>query len=216
MKTIIRSVCLLLLLLGLASALTACVTPSVGEEEGIETASSTELPNAADDGYRLKLQYYEEQNRKLQEEILSLKTQLYTQRVEYESKLEAMAGASAGDESDFLYALREGLATVTGYIGHAKEVVIPASLGGCPVVAIADSAFADNTTLLSVVVPEGVTTVGWFAFSGCIALQSVTLSADVTAIGYGAFDRCPAALTVIAPAGSYAQSYAASYGIGTK
>ena len=41
-----------------------------------------------------------------------------------------------------------------------------------------------------VVIPEGVTSIGSSAFSGCSSLTSVTIPASVTSIGYRAFSNC--------------------------
>ena len=43
-----------------------------------------------------------------------------------------------------------------------------------------------------VVIPEGVTSIGSGAFSGCSSLTSVTIPASVTSIGYETFSNCKA------------------------
>lgn len=116
-------------------------------------------------------------------------------------------------ESLYRYTLSDGYATVTSYLGTEETVLIPATLGGCPVVAIGEEAFK-NGTPAAVVIPDGVRRVDWFAFGGCYRLASVTLPASVVAIGYGAFDLCAPTLTFVCPEGSYAAGYAESYGIG--
>ena len=84
------------------------------------------------------------------------------------------------------------------------------------VVAIADRAFENRTKLTSVVLPSGVETVGWFAFSGCVALSEVTIPDSVRSISYGAFLNCNASMTICCSANSYAERYAQSYGIKVK
>ena len=118
-----------------------------------------------------------------------------------------------GTDALYRYTVSEdGMATVTGYVGTEKTVVIPATLGGCPVVAIGEEAFK-NGTPAAVVIPEGVRRVDWFAFGGCYRLSSVTVPETVVAIGYGAFDLCSPALCFICTENSYAAGYAKSYGI---
>ena len=39
-------------------------------------------------------------------------------------------------------------------------------------------------------IPEGVTSIGWSAFSGCSSLTAITIPESVTSIGYGAFMSC--------------------------
>ena len=166
-----------------------------------------------------RIEYYEGLVGELQQEILNLKTTIYTNKVEYEAELEALRGNGASEsiptESLFEYIQTDGKATLTAYRGNAAEVRIPATLDGYPVVAIADKAFENNTALSSVVIPSGVKEIGWFAFSGCVFLTDVTLPASLQSVEYGAFENCSAALTVRCPVGSYAQVYARSYGFRT-
>lgn len=58
------------------------------------------------------------------------------------------------------------------------------------VTRIGDYAFYDCTALTSVEIPEGVTQIGESAFSCCQSLESVTIPGSVTEIGEGAFESC--------------------------
>ena len=58
------------------------------------------------------------------------------------------------------------------------------------VTRIGDYAFYDCTALTSVEIPEGVTLIGESAFSCCQSLESVTIPGSVTEIGEGAFESC--------------------------
>jgi len=51
------------------------------------------------------------------------------------------------------------------------------------------------------VIPAGVTSIGYEAFSGCSGLTSVEIPASVTSIGVGAFSRCSGLSSVEIPAG---------------
>jgi len=86
-------------------------------------------------------------------------------------------------ESDFIFS--QG--TITGYKGLGGVVDIPSTIHGKPVVAIGDSAFKDNTTITSVVIPRSITTIGYFAFQGDTALTSVSIGQRVASIGGNAF-----------------------------
>lgn len=139
-----------------------------------------------------------------------------TKLAELESK---QSGATplnpSAPESLYRYTLSDnGYATVTSYLGSEETVVIPSSLGGCPVIAIGEEAFR-NGSAVSVVIPSGVRRVDWFAFEGCYRLSSVTLPDSVVAIEYGAFDLCAPTLTFTCSENSYAAGYAQSYGIAT-
>ena len=139
-----------------------------------------------------------------------------TKLAELESKQnDAALPNPPAPESLYHYTLSDnGYATVTSYLGSEETVVIPSSLGGCPVIAIGEEAFR-NGSAVSVVIPSGVRRVDWFAFDGCYRLSSVTLPDSVVSIGYGAFDLCAPSLTFTCSENSYAAGYAQSYGIAT-
>ena len=71
------------------------------------------------------------------------------------------------------------------YIGEETDVVIPADVN-----EIGEYAFSD-TTVESVWIPEGVTSIKDGAFSNCIHLKTVMISNSVGWIGTSAFEDCP-------------------------
>ena len=112
----------------------------------------------------------------------------------------------------FLYTVNDGKATITGYTGTESRLVIPAAIDGYAVHDIADGAFSSKT-LKSVTVSNGVCRIDWFAFRDCINLESITLPSSVTSIGYAAFPDASSQFTVYCHSGSFAESYAKSYGL---
>lgn len=88
-------------------------------------------------------------------------------------------------------------------IGTAKGtvIVIPAEYNDLPVTEIRNNAFQYNETVTSVVISEGVSTVGSGAFRGCSALESIVIAKSVTSIGSSAFRYCDS-LTAVYYAGS--------------
>ena len=66
---------------------------------------------------------------------------------------------------------------------------------------LTDNAFMYCSSLTSVTLPAGVTSIGKYAFSGCSSLTSVTLPAGVTSIGVAAFERCSSLTSITLPAG---------------
>jgi hypothetical protein len=80
-------------------------------------------------------------------------------------------------------------ATVIGYNGGDKRVVIPERLYDLPVTGIGTRAF-ENRGLSGVTIPGSVTSIGWAAFAGN-HLTAVTIPGSVTAIGEYAFHGNP-------------------------
>lgn len=80
-----------------------------------------------------------------------------------------------------------GYATVTGYSGYCGgSLEIPSELGGYPVKYIADNAFKGKNYLTEVIIPEGVVSIGSYAFSGT-GLKKLVLPESLTGIGSYAF-----------------------------
>ena len=102
----------------------------------------------------------------------------------------------------------EGVLTITGtgemynYRGRpspwslyrTKQVII-----GDGVTTIGDYAFSGYSSLTSVTIPNSVTTIGEGAFSHCKALASVTIGNSVTTIGVYAFSNCSSLTSVTIP-----------------
>ena len=56
--------------------------------------------------------------------------------------------------------------TIAGYPSNEADVEIPEEINGIPVTALNDSLFKDNINLMSVVIPDSVTSIGSSAFYG--------------------------------------------------
>ena len=82
------------------------------------------------------------------------------------------------------------------------NITIPKSI-----TEIGESAFSDCTSLTSITIPESVTKIDFCAFYGCTSLKNITIPESVTEIGDYVFEEC-SKLTIHAPAGSYAETYA--------
>jgi hypothetical protein len=119
-------------------------------------------------------------------------------------------------DGDFTYeTFTPGFATITAYTGSNMIVTIPDTLGGYPVIAIGDSAFAYNSIMTHVTIPNSATSIGDAAFYQCISLTSVTLPPNLESIGDSAFTICPYLYSIIIPdsvtyVGYYAFSSCAS------
>ncbi|MBE6567347.1 MAG: TIR domain-containing protein [Ruminococcaceae bacterium] len=67
------------------------------------------------------------------------------------------------------------------------------------VTSIGASAFLDCTSLSSITIPDSVTSIEHSAFSGCESLTSVTIPDSVTSIGESAFSGCAGLTSVTIP-----------------
>ncbi len=135
---------------------------------------------------------------------------LYTRTVDINgaaNKLFAIDGVEYGIRSD-------GNATVLSYSGTAEELTIPAAANGYQVTAIGPGAFQGNNTLKTIVLSEGIQTIGnnAFAYAG---ITKITLPEGLTSIGDSAFYNCNFIRQYIFPStlekiGNYAFQYSQS------
>lgn len=124
------------------------------------------------------------------------------------------------------YALKDGVATVTGQLQNITSAPISetvtykgntyavTSIGvgafaGCnlltsvqipnSVLTIDDNAFYNCTSLISVLLGNNVNEIGDFAFAYCSALTSVEIPESVTSIGANAFFTCTSLTSIVIP-----------------
>lgn len=96
-----------------------------------------------------------------------------------------------------LYFFDKSSGTITGFAGEPRDLVIPLSLGGCNVVSIGRGAFKGASTLKTLTVPDGISTISADAFSSCTALSSVEIGQTVSYIGSRAFADCTSLTNVV-------------------
>ena len=99
----------------------------------------------------------------------------------------------AANENGFVYEIKNGEATITRFRGEQKgDLVIPETLGGCPVTKIGDGAFLGCSGFTGdLIIPNGVTTIGKSAFQSCYGFTgNLKLPESVTTIGEKAFLEC--------------------------
>ncbi len=83
-----------------------------------------------------------------------------------------------------------------------RQLIIPETYKGLPVIEIADNAFSGYTFITEVIIPSGVTSIGSGAFGWCTGLTSVTIPSSVTSVGWSIFDECSESLIVYVEAAS--------------
>ena len=81
--------------------------------------------------------------------------------------------AGWADEQDAQYltytATEEGI-IITGYTGDNTVIKLPSEMFGLSVTGIVDRVFYNNTDLASITIPDSVTSIGSYVFSGCSIL----------------------------------------------
>ena len=191
------------------------------EESTTQAANDTEI-----------IQVYKDYLTQLENEILSIREEAYIMSTTYELKIQELEDYINSIESSsndvvntpnqnivlenakiyFEYTLTSEGAVITKYTGTSSNVKIPSSIEGRPVVKIAEYAFSESN-VKSVILPDGIKELDWFAFYKCPFLEKIYLPASIISIGYSAFDYCASSLTIYCPADSYAEKYAQSFGI---
>ena len=89
-------------------------------------------------------------------------------------------------------------AEVICYTGKSKHIKISDTYNNLPVRNIYKEAFK-NAEIITVTIPDSVTSIGDQAFSGCRSLTSITIPDSVTSIGDFVFSCCSALTSVIIP-----------------
>jgi len=97
-------------------------------------------------------------------------------------------------------ALRHGEARVPAHAFRGDtsmtSIALPAGL-----TSIGEGAFYGCSSMTSIALPAGLMSIAEFAFSGCSSLTSIELSAGLTSIGDNAFDGCSSLTSIELPAG---------------
>lgn len=94
-------------------------------------------------------------------------------------------------EGNYYYTVTDGVATITDVktAELSGTVTVPSTLGGYPVVAIANYAFEGASKIVSLIVPEGIKTAGNYAFRSMTGMITVQFK-GIETIGQYAFSNC--------------------------
>lgn len=95
----------------------------------------------------------------------------------------------------------------SAYAGNTniKNVIIPNTI-----IEVRANAFDGCTGIEDISIPSSITTIGAGAFANCTSLTEITIPASVTSIGAGAFDGCTALQKIIVEAHSTSGNFEGS------
>jgi len=103
------------------------------------------------------------------------------------------------DKGDYDYVGWGNDYSITRYRGKGGNVIIPETIDGHTINAIAGEAFINNSSITGVTIASTITNIGINAFNNCVNLTSVTIehtgSKEVTIMSK-AFDNCPKLISV--------------------
>ena len=108
------------------------------------------------------------------------------------------------------------MAKVRACIRGEGEAPIEVLLAACTMrdgeARVPPFAFVNCSSLTSIELPAGLTSLGGHAFSGCSLMTSITLPASLTSLGNGAFCDCSSMTSIALPAGLTSLGQCAFYG----
>lgn len=87
--------------------------------------------------------------------------------------------------------LENGTASITGFNSPQQEVIIPSEIDGYLITEIGNGAFSWNDSIISVVIPESVTSISASAFYDCNSLTQVSSPEHQMTVASNAFQYTP-------------------------
>ena len=119
---------------------------------------------------------------------------------------------------DYTYNITSGVATITKYNGTASTLSVPTSViyGGVTykIRTIGSSAFAGNTYIKYLTIPNGIASIGNSAFKNCTNLISITINGDIGDCSSSSTGSSYYNYSVFYNAGANASSLTVAFGSG--
>ena len=101
----------------------------------------------------------------------------------------------------YLYSVAGDGVSLSAYVGLGGSVTIPSFIEGKPVTALEGYAFFNCASLTSVVIPDGVVSIGRSAFENCTGMTRAVIPGSVSDIGDSAFENCTQLAEAVIPMG---------------
>lgn len=94
-------------------------------------------------------------------------------------------------DGDYAYQrLDDGAYSIIGYYGKEANLTLPSEFRGSIITELGDLSCYSLNQLVSVTIPDTITTIGAKCFKSCSALETIRISSSVTNIKYSAFWGC--------------------------
>lgn len=106
----------------------------------------------------------------------------------------------------FMFSLYNGTYKLIAYMGSEETVTLPTDINGN------SYTIYQMRGVKNVIIPEGVTSIGSDAFSGCSSLESIEIPSGVTSIDSLAFNGCSSLTSIEIPSGVTSIGSSAFYG----
>ena len=99
---------------------------------------------------------------------------------------------TAPQQGEIVYSLTADKAfyIVSAYTGNEKNITIEERYNDIQVIAIGKDAFKNNTSLVSITIPNTIEKIDAGAFDGCTSLNSISLPKSIRVLGENAFANC--------------------------
>lgn len=103
------------------------------------------------------------------------------------SEIEQMLLDAGYQTGRYTWKKQDGGCAITGYEGNTRYLKIPAIMGGMQVLSIENGVFQNHQQITRVLLPDGLKSIGPWAFDGCVNLTQVALPKTLQSIETRAF-----------------------------
>ena len=183
-------------------------------EENTEAIEQEEVKDDKDEIMQGEQPLDEDQEASQEEQVTQAETPEETVQVQETTDTPEIAVQAATDASNFNFDASTGTITSLSQNCTLSDIVIPKQIGGVDVVSIGEGAFKafnnitsirfedeckiskignnvfqNSSNLVSVILPDSITSIPDYCFDGCSALTSVEMGKNVASIGAHAFSK---------------------------
>lgn len=100
-------------------------------------------------------------------------------------------------QDGFGYIIYNDGVKITECLKYDEQIIVPEQIEGKPVTVIGDDAFYQHKNMVSITLPDSVTSIEGAPFYRCYSLAKINISANVDFIGDESFFRCSALTEIL-------------------